>query len=168
MSTPDPRARELMQRHGTARPVTTPPMTRDLSAGIRLEDFPGYQEFIRQQEAFSRFGLRVLRAEPERAERLRANSRFFLERARALGLDTGPAQGAAVVPVILGNSLGCLQVAEHLFQAGIQVHPILYPAVPEEASRLRYFITAGHDQERLDRAARLTAEAVAKIQKGGA
>jgi 8-amino-7-oxononanoate synthase len=66
-----------------------------------------------------------------------------------------------VVPVILGNSLACLRVAERLFEQDIQVHPILYPAVPEEASRLRFFITAGHDETGLAQAAQATAEAVA-------
>lgn len=109
--------------------------------------------------------LAVLRAEPERVARLRHNSGFFLERARRYGLDTGTAEGTPVVPVVLGNSLACLQVADRLFQQGIQVHPILYPAVPEEASRLRFFITAGHDEAGLDQAAQATAEAVARTGK---
>jgi 8-amino-7-oxononanoate synthase len=87
--------------------------------------------------------LAVLRAEPERVERLLRNSRHFLACARRYGLDTGTAEGTPVVPVVLGNSLACLQVSDRLFQQGIQVHPILYPAVPEEASRLRFFITRG-------------------------
>ncbi len=105
--------------------------------------------------------IALLRAEPQRVARLRHNSRYFLERANAYGLDTGTAEGTPVVPVILGNSLACLKVADRLFRQGIQVHPILYPAVPEEASRLRFFITAGHDEARLDHAAKATAEAVA-------
>ncbi len=107
--------------------------------------------------------LQVMQAEPERIEKLRHNSRFFLEKVRALGLDTGPAQGTPVTPVILGNSLKCLRVAEHLFDNGVQVHPILYPAVPEEASRLRFFITSGHTETQLELAANATAAAVAAV-----
>lgn len=105
--------------------------------------------------------LSLLRAEPQRVARLMRNSRYFLARARALGLNTGFAQGTPVVPVILSNSLACLRVADRLFQQGIQVHPILYPAVPEEASRLRFFITAGHDEDTLAQVAQATADAVA-------
>ena len=105
--------------------------------------------------------LQVMQAEPERIEKLQHNSKFFLEKIRALGLDAGPAQGTPVAPVILGNSLKCLRVAEHLFDNGVQVHPILYPAVPEEASRLRFFITSGHSEEQLEQAANATAAAVA-------
>ena len=104
--------------------------------------------------------LRVMRAEPERVEKLRHNSGFFLARLKAHGLDTGPAQGTPVAPVILGNSLHCLRVAAQLFDNGVQVHPILYPAVPEEASRLRFFITCGHTEAQLTQAADATAAAV--------
>lgn len=110
--------------------------------------------------------LEVLQAEPWRVEKLRHNSRYFLEQAKAAGLDTGPAEGTPVVPVILGNSLACLRVAARLFEQGIQVHPILYPAVPEEASRLRFFITAGHDEAQLAQTARATADAVRAEREG--
>ena len=112
--------------------------------------------------------LEVLRAEPQRVARLLHNSRFFLERAKEHGLYTGLAEGTPVVPVILGNSLACLRVADRLFQQGIQVHPILYPAVPEEASRLRFFITAGHTEAQLAHAAQSTAAAVASVNQEAA
>jgi len=105
--------------------------------------------------------LALLRAEPHRVTRLRHNSRYFMEQTRAHGLNTGLAEGTPVVPVILGNSLSSLRVSDRLFQQGIQVHPILYPAVSEEAARLRFFITSGHDEPQLDHAAQATAEAVA-------
>ena len=105
--------------------------------------------------------LALLREAPDRVARLRHNSRYFTDRVRGYGLNTGMAEGTPVVPVILGNSISCLRISDRLFQQGIQVHPILYPAVPEEASRLRFFITAGHDEPQLDHAAQATAEAVA-------
>lgn len=80
--------------------------------------------------------------EPDRAERLRFRSGLFLSQAKVRGLDTGPAAGTGVVPIILGNSLMCLKLGQKLAQAGINVHPIMYPAVPEAASRLRFFITS--------------------------
>ncbi|MBD9357360.1 aminotransferase class I/II-fold pyridoxal phosphate-dependent enzyme [Methylomonas albis] len=84
----------------------------------------------------------IMIREPERAVRLRARAALFLERAKLLGLDTGPSAGTAVVPIILGNSMRCLKLGQKLAQAGINVHPIMYPAVPEAASRLRFFITS--------------------------
>ena len=55
---------------------------------------------------------------------------------------------SAVVPVILGNSMHALQLSQALFERGINVQPILYPAVEEKAARLRFFITAGTPRSR--------------------
>lgn len=84
----------------------------------------------------------IIMREPERAARLRDRSALFVERAKHHGLDTGVAGGTGVVPVIVGNSMQCLQLNQCLMRAGINVHPIMYPAVPETASRLRFFITS--------------------------
>jgi 8-amino-7-oxononanoate synthase len=36
-----------------------------------------------------------------------------------------------------------------LFERGINVQPILYPAVPERAARLRFFLTAEHTETQI-------------------
>ena len=59
-------------------------------------------------------------------------------------------EDSPIVPVVIGNSIHCLKVAERLFRRGINVQPMLYPAVPEEASRLRFFVTASHRPEQLE------------------
>jgi len=56
-----------------------------------------------------------------------------------------------VVPAILGNSLHALQVSDGLKQRGINVQPILYPAVEETAARLRFFCTATHTEQQTAR-----------------
>ena len=53
------------------------------------------------------------------------------------------------MPVIISNSVHCLKLADRLFKAGINVQPMLYPAVSEEASRLRFFITALHTPDEI-------------------
>ena len=55
-----------------------------------------------------------------------------------------------IVPLIVGNSLHALKLAQNLFENGISVHPILPPAVAEDAARLRFFITSCHSREQLD------------------
>ena len=62
------------------------------------------------------------------------------------------------MPVILGNSLHCLQLSRALFARGINVQPILHPAVEEKAARLRFFITSRHTEEQI----RYTVDAVAE------
>ena len=91
----------------------------------------------------------ILKREPERAERLRARSSLFLKQAKVRGLDTGLASGTGVVSIILGDSVLCLKLGQKLYQAGINVHPIMYPAVPESAARLRFFITCNLSEEEI-------------------
>ena len=67
---------------------------------------------------------------------------LFLNEARARGLCTGLSENTPVVPVIIGNSAHALRLSRQLFERGINVQPILYPAVEESGARLRFFITA--------------------------
>ena len=88
--------------------------------------------------------------EPERVSRLRDRSALFLRKAKALGFDTGDSGGTPVIPIITGNSLLALRLSHRLFQSGINVQPILYPAVEESAARLRFFITSEHTPEQIE------------------
>jgi 8-amino-7-oxononanoate synthase len=110
--------------------------------------------------------LRLLEREPERVARLHANARLFLQLAREAGLDTGPSGGSAIVPVILGNSLNALKLSRALFARGINVQPILYPAVEERAARLRFFITSRHTADQIRRTVTALQEELAKIDPG--
>jgi 7-keto-8-aminopelargonate synthetase-like enzyme len=105
--------------------------------------------------------LRVLEREPHRVDQLRHNSKLFLELAKERGFDTGMSNGTAVVPVILGNSMLALQISKGLFDRGVNVQPILHPAVEEKAARLRFFITSSHTDEQI----RYTVDALAETMK---
>ncbi|AXY41433.1 aminotransferase class I/II-fold pyridoxal phosphate-dependent enzyme [Halomonas sp. JS92-SW72] len=94
--------------------------------------------------------LRLMRQEPERVARLHEISRYFLERARALDLDTGHSIGAAVVPVIVGSSPLAARLSHALYDQGINVQPILHPAVPEQSARLRFFLCCDHTPQQVD------------------
>jgi 8-amino-7-oxononanoate synthase len=105
--------------------------------------------------------LRVLRAEPWRAQTLRERGRQFLELARAMGIDTGLSAGFSVIPAITGSSLKAARLAEALYRRGINVQPIVYPAVQERAARLRFFISSEHSEAQI----RTTCEALAQEQR---
>ncbi|MDN3557452.1 aminotransferase class I/II-fold pyridoxal phosphate-dependent enzyme [Halomonas maura] len=94
--------------------------------------------------------LTLMQQEPERVARLHEISRYFLEQARDLGLDTGHSIGAAVVPVIVGSSPLAARLSHGLFEQGINVQPILYPAVPEKSARLRFFLCCDHTRQQID------------------
>lgn len=112
--------------------------------------------------------LRVLQAEPERVARLHHNARFFLELAREKGLNTGYSKDTPVVPVIVGDSWPCLQLSQILFRRGINVQPMIYPAVENDAARLRFFITSEHTEEQLRFTVETVAEELAKLRSGPA
>ncbi|MCU0958974.1 MAG: aminotransferase class I/II-fold pyridoxal phosphate-dependent enzyme [Pirellulaceae bacterium] len=88
--------------------------------------------------------VRVLRDEPDRVAQLRDRAHLFLSLARDSGFNTGTSRDTPIIPIILGNSQRCLQVSHRLLQHGINAQPILFPAVPEHAARVRFFITANH------------------------
>lgn len=90
--------------------------------------------------------LRIMQAEPERVQRLRDNTRLFLSLARAEGLDTGLSAGFAIVPIITGNSRKAVTLSNQLSSYGINVQPIIHPAVEEKSARLRFFCSSEHTE----------------------
>jgi 8-amino-7-oxononanoate synthase len=94
--------------------------------------------------------LRILRQEPQRVQKLHGNARFFLHAARQLGLDTGMSHDTAIVPVILRDSNFALQLVHRLMtEDGICVHAMLYPSVPKDMVRLRFFLSSMHTEQQL-------------------
>ncbi len=112
--------------------------------------------------------IELLIQQPERVAKLQANATLFLQLAREAGLDTGPSGGSGIVPVILGSSINSLKLSRALFIRGINVQPILYPAVEERAARLRFFITSRHTPEQIRRTVIAMQEELVKIDPRGA
>jgi 8-amino-7-oxononanoate synthase len=107
--------------------------------------------------------LTVLDREPERVARLHELSSLFLRLARERGLNTGAAGGTPVIPIIVGNSVRCILLSRALFRRGINVQPIIHPAVPEHATRLRVFVTVNHTESFIREAVDAIAEELAKL-----
>jgi 8-amino-7-oxononanoate synthase len=110
--------------------------------------------------------LEIMAAEPLRIERLRKNGRRFLEGARARGLDVGTSIGAAITPVIVGNSPDAVVLAERLLGRGFNLVPAVFPGVAENQARLRFFLTSEHQPDQIDAALEATAQELEAIRKG--
>jgi 8-amino-7-oxononanoate synthase len=110
--------------------------------------------------------LGVMRREPERTARLHDNGALFLHLAREHGLDTGLSAGYSVVPIICGSSLLAARLSNALLARGINVSPIVYPAVEEKAARLRFFISAQHTEAQIRTAVQATAEELERLRRG--
>jgi 7-keto-8-aminopelargonate synthetase-like enzyme len=109
--------------------------------------------------------LEVLESQPERVRLCQANASFFLRKARERNFDTGSSEKTPVIPVILGNSRRCLLVAHQMFQRGVNVRPILFPAVAESAARLRFFVTASHDVQQLEKTIEVLSEELSRGER---
>lgn len=96
--------------------------------------------------------LEVMCEQPERVARLQANSAHMHKLMRAAGLDTGTSDAAAIAPVRVGDSIRATAWANRLYEAGLNVLPIVYPAVPYDRAILRFFINADHSFEQIERA----------------
>jgi 8-amino-7-oxononanoate synthase len=116
--------------------------------------------------AASLASLQLLQKEPERVARLQANARLFLKLAKEAGMNTGLSNNTPVVPIIIGNSVDALRLSRQMFERGINVQPILYPAVEEKAARLRFFITSVHSTEQIEHTVAVLAEELHKIDSG--
>lgn len=109
--------------------------------------------------------LRLLDAEPERVAKLHANAELFLSLAKKAGFNTGPAKGTPIVPIITGDSRMALALSMAMFERGVNVQPILHPAVEEAAARLRFFLTSSHSEEQIRQTIDLLVESRAEVVK---
>lgn len=100
--------------------------------------------------AASLAAIRIMLDEPERIAGLHQRAGYFLEQAAKKGIDTGLSQGYAVIPAIIGSSLKATKLSQYLFEQGINVQPIIHPAVEERAARLRFFISNTHGEAQID------------------
>ena len=109
--------------------------------------------------------LELMEREPEHVVKLQANCKLFYDLCQSEGLDTGPAAGeSAVVPVVVGNSFHAMLLSDALMNRGINVQPILYPAVADNASRLRFFLSNLHTEAQLRYTTKTVREELERIR----
>jgi 8-amino-7-oxononanoate synthase len=107
--------------------------------------------------------VRCMAGDAERVATLQARGLQFLELAREAGLDTGTSTGLAVIPVITGSSLKATQLSGALAKRGINAQPILHPAVPEKAARVRFFVSCLHTPDQIAETVAIVAQELQKL-----
>jgi glycine C-acetyltransferase len=107
----------------------------------------------------------ILEAEPERIERLWANTRHFQGELKRIGFNIGgvttPATETPITPIIVGEGRAAMEFSRALFDEGVMATGIAFPTVPEGKARIRAIVTSEHTHAQLDRALE-TMERVAK------
>ena len=94
--------------------------------------------------------LDILRAEPERIQKLIRNSDKMREGFREMGFKIIGGR-TAIVPVILGEDLLVFKFWRKLFDAGIFVNAFISPGVPLNMAMLRTSFMATHEDEHLNK-----------------
>lgn len=93
--------------------------------------------------------LKVLRAQPERVAQLHERTKLFVTLARERGIDIGGSHGSPIVPVIVGDPFKAVRLSKALSKRGVNAQPMIYPSVPYDAARIRFFISCTHTEEQI-------------------
>ncbi len=95
--------------------------------------------------------LDIISKTTDRRDKLEANTVFFREKMTAAGFDIK--EGVhPIVPIMLYNAKLAQDMARDLYNEGIYVIGFSFPVVPKGQARIRVQISAGHEQEHIDRA----------------
>jgi 8-amino-7-oxononanoate synthase len=107
--------------------------------------------------------LEIMLSEPERAAKLQANAKHFQKCADSLRLDTGLGEGYGVMPIMVGCSLKATKLSERLLERDINVMPVVFPGVPMQSARLRFFLSADHSFEQIETALSAVSEELRQL-----
>ena len=98
----------------------------------------------------------LLENEPERIERLWANTWYFKQQLTDAGFDVGgvttPKSETPITPIIIGDGRRTMEFSKALFDAGVMATGIAFPTVPEGKARVRTIMTSEHTRAEIDQA----------------
>jgi 8-amino-7-oxononanoate synthase len=95
--------------------------------------------------------LEVIEREPERLERLWANTRVLMEGLRGMGFDLGDS-ATPIIPVIVGDDMLAFKMVLRLQELGVFANPVVSPATPPGRALIRNSLMATHEASHLDHA----------------
>jgi len=104
----------------------------------------------------------LLSASTELRDKLQENTRFFRDELSKIGLDILPGEHP-IVPVMFGDAVPAVKMAEALLAKGVYVIAFSFPVVPKGKARIRTQVSAGHSREDLEFAVAKFAEAKLEI-----
>lgn len=104
--------------------------------------------------------LDIIDQEPERRERLWANTERMMNGFRSCGFDIGAA-ASPIIPIVVGEDMLAFKMALMLQKEGVFANPVVSPATPPGRALIRTSYMATHTDEHLDR----VLEAFVKVGK---
>jgi glycine C-acetyltransferase len=103
------------------------------------------------QSAAAMEAFRVILEEPWRIDKLRSNTRQFIDGLQNRGFDTLQSC-TAIVPVMCGPDELAFAMTREAQHKDVFVLPVVSPAVPPGLARLRATVTAAHEPEEIEHA----------------
>ena len=98
----------------------------------------------------------ILENEPDRIERLWANTHYFQEQLTHAGFDIGgrttPKCETPITPIIIGDGRQTMEFSRAVFEQGVMATGIAFPTVPEGKARVRCIMTSEHTRPQIDQA----------------
>lgn len=107
--------------------------------------------------------IKLLKSEPERAIKLQSRAKLCLDLAKSKGFNTGYSKDSPVIPIIVGEPHKAVRLSQLVEREGINVNPMVYPSVPYDAARLRFFITCLHTEAQIQLTIDTLAKAIAQL-----
>lgn len=111
--------------------------------------------------ATSLAAIKKLAAEPERRDRLRANSARLFAGFKRLGLDMGCDMVSPVIAVKCADEVSTIAMWNALLEAGVYVNIALPPGTPSKLCLLRCSVSAAHSFDDIDKIIALFGKVVA-------
>jgi glycine C-acetyltransferase len=94
--------------------------------------------------------LKIFQEDKSRLHKLQDNIRYFVAQLRGLGIKIESDHKSTICPVVIGDEEKLDRMAKVLYDNGIFVTPIVYPAVSRNMCRFRFTVTTDHDRSDLD------------------
>lgn len=106
--------------------------------------------------------LDIIQSEPERIAQLWDNTRYTMQLLKDEGFDTGVTE-SPIIPIYVRDNHKTFMLTKMLQEEGVFVNPVVSPAVPSEASLIRFSLMATHTASQIEEAIEKLAKVAAKL-----
>jgi 8-amino-7-oxononanoate synthase len=95
--------------------------------------------------------LDIIESEPERIEKLWANTNYAMKILNDEGFDLGPTE-TPIIPIYIRDNMKTFNLTCGLQEQGVFVNPVVSPAVPPDSTLIRFSLMATHTFGQIDEA----------------
>lgn len=103
--------------------------------------------------------LDIIESEPEHIKRLWDNTEYARKLLEEAGFDTGEVSETPIIPIYIRNEEGVFSITKRLQELGLFVNPVVPPAVPPDATLIRFSLMATHTFAQIEKAVEMLVQA---------